>query len=214
MENKAFRRITDIYFMQQNDEVSQQKTETRKILKSTRASIPEATRMNAANSITEQILRLDEIRDARTIFIYISYASEVHTHALIKALLAAGKTLAVPKIVKSDYMQAETFSSWEDLVPGELGILTPTDSTPCNGPFDVAITPGLGFTLSGQRMGFGRGYYDKWFAQNKVRHKIALAFEVQLINEMPVEDTDVPMEKIVTEKRVIVVRSSVFNRSL
>ena len=200
--------------MQQNDEVSQQKTETRKILKSTRASIPEATRMNAANSITEQILRLDEIRDARTIFIYISYASEVHTHALIKALLAAGKTLAVPKIVKSDYMPAETFSSWEDLVPGELGILTPTDSTPCNGLFDVAITPGLGFTLSGQRMGFGRGYYDKWFAQNKVRHKIALAFEVQLINEMPVEDTDVPMEKIVTEKRVIVVRSSVFNRSL
>lgn len=200
--------------MQQNDKVSQQKTETRKILKSTRASIPEATRMDAANSITEQILRLDEIRDARTIFIYISYASEVHTHALIKALLAAGKTLAVPKIVKSDYMQAETFSSWEDLVPGELGILTPTDSTPCNGPFDVAITPGLGFTLSGQRMGFGRGYYDKWFAQNKVRHKIALAFEVQLINEMPVEDTDVPMEKIVTEKRVIVVRSSVFNRSL
>ena len=200
--------------MQQNDEVNQQKTETRKILKSTRASIPEATRMNAANSITEQILRLDEIRDARTIFIYISYASEVHTHALIKALLAAGKTLAVPKIIKSDYMQAETFSSWEALVPGELGILTPTDSTPCNGPFDVAITPGLGFTLSGQRMGFGRGYYDKWFAQNKVRHKIALAFEVQLINEMPVEDTDVPMEKIVTEKRVIVVRSSVFNRSL
>ena len=200
--------------MQQNDEVNQQKTETRKILKSTRASIPEATRMDAANSITEQILRLDEIRDARTIFIYISYASEVHTHALIKALLAAGKTLAVPKIVKSDDMQAETFSSWEDLVPGELGILTPTDSTPCNGPFDVAITPGLGFTLSGQRMGFGRGYYDKWFAQNKVRHKIALAFEVQLINEMPVEDTDVPMEKIVTEKRVIVVRSSVFNRSL
>lgn len=200
--------------MQQNDEVNQQKTETRKILKSTRASIPETTRMDAANSITEQILRLDEIRDARTIFIYISYASEVHTHALIKALLTAGKTLAVPKIVKSDYMQAETFSSWEDLVPGELGILTPTDSTPCNGPFDVAITPGLGFTLSGQRMGFGRGYYDKWFAQNKVRHKIALAFEVQLINEMPVEDTDVPMEKIVTEKRVIVVRSSVFNRSL
>ncbi len=200
--------------MQQNSEVSRQKSETRKILKSARASIPEATRMDAANSITEQILRLDEIRDARAIFIYISYASEVHTHALIKALLNAGKTLAVPKIVNSDYMQAETFSSWEDLVPGELGILTPTDSTPCNGPFDVAITPGLGFTLSGHRMGFGRGYYDKWFAQNKVRHKIALAFEVQLVDEMPVEDTDVPMEKIVTEKRVIVVRSSVFKRSL
>jgi len=54
-------------------------------------------------------------------------------------------------------------------------------------------------------MGFGRGYYDKWFAQNKVRHKIALAFELQLVDEIPVEDTDMPMEKIVTEKRVITI---------
>jgi 5-formyltetrahydrofolate cyclo-ligase len=191
--------------MHQHDEVSQQKTETRKVLKSARASIPEATRIGYANCITEQVLKLDEINNARTIFIYISYASEVHTHALIKALLDAGKTLAVPKIVNSNTMEAETFSSWENLIPGELGILTPADSTPCDGPFDVAITPGLGFTLSGHRMGFGRGYYDKWFAQNKVRHKIALAFEVQLVDEIPVEDTDMPMEKIVTEKRVITI---------
>ena len=191
--------------MQQNSEVSQQKTETRKMLKSARANIPEATRMGYSNSITEQVLKLDEIMDARTIFIYISYASEVHTHELIKTMLDAGKTLAVPKIIDSDYMQAETLSSWEDLIPGELGILIPADSTYCYGSFDVAITPGLGFTLSGHRMGFGRGYYDKWFAQNKVRHKVALAFEGQLVDEMPVEDTDVTMDKIVTEKRVIVV---------
>ena len=143
--------------MQQNSEVSQRKSETRKMLKSARAKLPETTRMAYANSITEQVLKLDEIRNAGTIFIYISFASEVHTHALIKALLDAGKTLAVPRIVNSDYMQAETFSSWEDLVPGELGILNPTDSTPCDGSFDVAIIPGLGFTLSGHRMGFGRG---------------------------------------------------------
>lgn len=191
--------------MQQNSKVSQRKSETRKMLKSARASIPEATRMGYANSITEQVLRLDEIRDARLIFVYISYVSEVHTHALIRALLDAGKTLAVPKIVNSDIMKAVTFSSWEDLIPGELGILTPVDSTPCDGPFDVSITPGLGFTLTGHRMGFGRGYYDKWFVQNKVKHKIALAFEAQLVDEIPVEDNDVLMDKIVTEKRVIVV---------
>lgn len=191
--------------MQQDKQVSRQKAETRKMLKILRAKLPKANRLDYSNSITEQVLKLDEIRDARTIFIYISYASEVHTHELIKAMLDAGKTLAVPKIVNSDYMEAETFSSWEDLIPGELGILTPADSTPFDGSFDVAITPGLGFTLSGHRMGFGRGYYDKWFAQNKVRHKIALAFELQLVDEMPFEDTDVPVEKIVTEKRVIVV---------
>ena len=126
--------------------------------------------MGYANSITEQVLRLNEIRDARMIFIYISYASEVHTHALIKTLLDTGKTLAVPKIVNSDYMEAEPFLSWEDLILGELGILTPADSMPCHGPFDVAIVPGLGFTLSGHRMGFGRGYYDKWFTQTGTIH--------------------------------------------
>jgi 5-formyltetrahydrofolate cyclo-ligase len=102
-------------------------------------------------------------------------------------------------------MVAGSFSSWGDLVPGELGILTPANSQSCSGPFDVALTPGLGFTLSGHRMGFGRGYYDKWFAQNRVNHRIALAYEVQLVDEIPVEDTDVPMEKIVTEQRIIII---------
>ena len=191
--------------MQQNMQVSQQKAETRKMLKTARAIIPEATRLDYSNSITEQVLRLDEIKNARMIFIYISYATEVHTHELIKVLLDDGKTLAVPKIVDSEFMGSESFSSWEDLVPGELGILTPGNSKPCSGPFDVALTPGLGFTLSGHRIGFGRGYYDKWFAQNKVSHKIALAYELQLVDEIPVEDTDVPMEKIVTERRVIII---------
>ncbi len=189
--------------MQQNNEISQQKAESRKMLKTARANIPEATRRAYSNSITEQVVKLDEVISARIIFIFISYATEVHTHELIKALLAAGKILAVPKIIKSETMQAETFESWEDLHFGELGILTPTRSNPCAGPFDVALTPGLGFTLSGHRMGFGRGYYDKWFSQNAVKHKIALAFEAQLLETIPVEDTDVPMDKIVTEKRVI-----------
>ena len=191
--------------MQQNEQINQQKAETRKMLKTARAKLPEATRLNYSNSITEQVLKLDEIKNARTIFIYISYATEVRTHELIKTLLHAGKTLAVPKIVDSDFMEAETFSSWKDLILGELGILTPGNSEPCSGPFDVALTPGLGFTLSGHRMGFGRGYYDKWFAQNEVSHKIALAYEAQLVEDIPIEDTDVPMEKIVTEQRVITI---------
>ncbi|MCK5431209.1 MAG: 5-formyltetrahydrofolate cyclo-ligase [Gammaproteobacteria bacterium] len=205
MKNKAFQPIRDSQFMQQNKQVSQQKAETRKMLKTARAKLPEATRLDYSNSITEQVLKLDEIRNAKTIFIYISYASEVYTHDLVKTLLEDGKTLAVPKIVDSDFMEAESLSSWEDLIPGELGILTPANSKPCNGPFDIALTPGLGFTLSGHRMGFGRGYYDKWFAQNEVKHKIALAFEAQLVDEIPIEDTDVPMEKIVTEQRVITI---------
>ena len=205
MKNKALRRIRDNQFMQQNKQVCLQKTETRKMLKTVRAKLSEDVRSDFSNSIAKQVLMLDEIRNAKIIFIYISYATEVHTHKLIKALLDNGKTLAVPKIVDSDFMEAETFSSWENLIPGELGILTPDNSKPCSGPFDIALTPGLGFTLSGHRMGFGGGYYDKWFARNKVNQKIALAYEVQLVDEIPIEDTDVSMNMIVTEQRVITI---------
>ena len=191
--------------IKQDQQIIQQKAKTRSILKTARANIPELTRLDHSKSITERVLKLDEIRQARAIFIYISYATEVHTHHLIKHLLAAGKILAVPKIINAEYMQAEILSSWEDLVPGELGILIPGNAEPCNQPFDVAIVPGLGFSLSGQRIGFGRAYYDRWFAQNKTRHKIALAYEAQLLAEIPVTATDVPMEKIVTEERVITI---------
>jgi len=50
---------------------------------------------------------------------------------------------------------------------------------------------------------FGRGYYDKWFANNNVQNKIALAFEKQLVDYLPIEDTDIPVDMIVTEKSVI-----------
>ena len=166
--------------------------------------------MNKDGDLNLNILKLGEcrIQSPMSGAKFVNGAEHVLYHddlGEIKALLDAGKTLAVPKIVDSDFMEAETFSSWEDLVPGELGILTPGNSKPCSGPFDVALTPGLGFTLSGHRMGFGRCYYDKWFAQNKVSHKIALAYEAQLVEDIPVEDTDVPMEKIVTEQRVITI---------
>lgn len=191
--------------MQQNQQVRQQKAETRKRLKKIRAELPDGIRLDYNNSITEQVLKLNEVQSSKIIFIYISYATEVHTHALMRILLDVGKTLVVPKIIDSDFMQAESLSRWEDLIPAELGILTTANSNPYSGSFDIAIVPGLGFTISGHRIGFGRGYYDKWFAQNKVDHKIALAYEIQLIEDIPVENTDVPMEKIVTEKRVITV---------
>ncbi len=191
--------------MRPDNTVSQQKTKYRKILKTVRANIPEMERMKHANSITEQVLNLDEIRDAGIIFIYISCATEVHTHHLIKNLLATGKILTVPKIVNSEYMQTEFFSSWEDLVPGKLGILTPASTRTCNESPDVAIVPGLGFSFSGHRLGFGQGCYDKWFAKNKVKHKIALAYEAQLVDKIPFEETDVLMDKIITEQRIIVI---------
>ncbi len=186
----------------QHNTLAARKSETRAKLKQIRASIPAEMRTIYSEAITRNLLSLAEIQTARTIFLFISYGNEVHTHELLKYFLNQGKILAVPKILPTKTMIAVPFSRWEDLTPGELGILTPLGEIPYAGDFDVVITPGLGFTPAGHRIGYGRGYYDKWFASHKLNHKIAITFEEQIMDKLPVDDYDVMIDMIVTEKRI------------
>lgn len=183
----------------------QQKSKLRQVLKATRTQLNKDTYQYKSQSIIKKTLQLNAIQAANNIFIYISHGSEVHTHNLIDELLNIGKTLAVPKIINDHDMHAVYMTGWKNMTTDRMGILTPTDSQHCTHQFDVVITPGLGFTLHGQRIGYGRGYYDKWFSKHDTKHKIGLAFEIQLLDTMPTETTDIAMDKIVTEKRVITV---------
>jgi len=188
--------------MKYND-FTQQKAEIRAKLKQIRASIPKHDRLTHSKIITQKNLELDEIKAALHIFIYISYASEVDTHELINTLLEQGKMLAVPKIINAETMIATAFTDWETLIPDNLGILTPANVTPYPEPIDIVVTPGLGFTPAGYRIGYGRGYYDNWFAEHPVKHKIALAFEAQILDELPINEFDIPVDKIITEDQII-----------
>lgn len=183
--------------------IKRRKSEIRAGLKKIRAAIPPETRKSHSENIARLLLNLEDIISVQTIFIYISYGSEVDTHTLIEYFLKEGKILAVPKIINSDHMIATRFTRWEDLTPGQLGILTPAGNDPYDGGIDIVITPGLGFTQEGYRLGYGRGYYDQWFAGHKAIKKIALAYEAQVINEIPVREKDIPVDMIVTETRVI-----------
>ena len=190
-----------------NSALAAQKAEFRAKLKEIRAAIPQTDRETFSKTITQTVLALEEISLARHIFIYISYGNEVGTHELIDALLTQGKQLCVPKIINSASMLAVPFSSWQELKTGQLGILTPKDSNPVTATIDVVITPGLGFTEEGYRIGYGRGYYDQWFSQHPVQHRIALAFADQILDELPVDEFDIPVSKILTNTRIIDVQS-------
>lgn len=183
--------------------ITEQKAEIRARLKQIRAAIPADDRQKLSLAITGKILDLGAIRRSQHIFIYISCDSEVGTHDLINELLKQGKNLAVPKIIDSDHMEAVAFNDWDELETGQLGILTPKSSEPMAGKFDIVITPGLGFTTKGYRIGYGRGYYDKWFATHHVQQKIAVTFDAQIIKTLPVTEFDVPVNMIVTESRII-----------
>ena len=183
--------------------ISNQKQKLRQRLKQIRQDINEETRSSYNESIYRHFFSLPQVKLAKTLFCFISNGSEVETHPMINQLLNVGKSIVVPKITDRQSMIAVSFTDWKDVLPGRLGILSPSTSEPTHNKIDICITPGLGFSITGQRLGFGRGYYDMWFSNNRVATKIALSYECQLVENIPTNETDVAMNMIVTEKRIM-----------
>ena len=179
------------------------KQKLRAEMRSLRAEIPENTRASHSAGIQTQVLELEQITQASTVFCFISYGDEINTHPLLKQFLALGKIVAAPKIVSNNKMLSVQFKAWHDLEKAQRGILAPKSMVPLETSFDVSITPGLAFTESGKRIGYGAGYYDRWFSNNKVGLKIGLAFEAQIIKDIPTDEYDQKVDMIVTEQRVI-----------
>jgi len=189
--------------MHNRDSLRTQKAPFRVHLRQIRSGLLASLRLSHSRLIHGHLYGLDEVIAANSAFIYVSYASEVDTHAIIRRFLDEGKSLAVPRIIDANHMISVPFTSWEDLKPDTMGIMTPETTTAYSGALDIAITPGLGFSIDGRRIGFGRGYYDRWFQANTVKTKIALAYEAQLLEQLPAGRNDIPVDIIVTEKRVI-----------
>ena len=182
------------------------KTALRQTLLSTRESFAKIDNKYNNQLITRKLLGLSVVHEARAAFVYVSTTGEVETHHLIDQLTARGVVVLVPRIRDRVHMRAVRFPGWAAMEPGPLGILAPADDTTWSEPIDVAIIPGLGFTLSGERLGFGAGYYDRWLASNGKMTKIGVAFEYQITGRIPHEPHDVPMDLITTESRLIEIR--------
>jgi 5-formyltetrahydrofolate cyclo-ligase len=188
--------------MEIDDAKASRKTFLRDRLKTLRSSLPVARRAEFSQIIAERLFQMEKIKSARVFFTYISCGAEVETRGIIKRLLEEAKLVTVPRIA-DNRMEARAFTAWEEMSPGQLGIPTPKSGHEYQGRIDVVITPGLGFTVEGHRIGFGRGYYDQWFSSHPVGFKVALAYEAQIVAGIPLDPHDVPVDCIVTEKRVI-----------
>jgi 5-formyltetrahydrofolate cyclo-ligase len=184
----------------------EQKKQLRNEIKQRRSMLSESERAEKSQQISQFLHEIPEFNRAKSIFCFISYLDEVETHPLISELLQRNIKLSVPKIMNKTEMLAIPLEDLSELEPDKMGILTPKSSLASTDPFDIAITPGLGFTEKGDRLGYGRGYYDRWFANNQVTSKIGVAFETQIVDELPLEETDMPLDMLVTEKRIIDLR--------
>jgi 5-formyltetrahydrofolate cyclo-ligase len=155
-----------------------------------------------SRKIIESLVSLKEYDDALIVMPYISLNIEVDTRKFIKSELIKGKSIVVPFIEGSN-IQISKLKDFSDLNEGKFGVLEPMKKEKYDGKIDLVIVPGVAFDLHGGRIGFGKGYYDKFLDRFKDSLRIALAFEEQIVDNVPVEEHDQPVDMIITEKRVI-----------
>ena len=190
-------------------DVPSQKASLRTLLLQRRERLsPEAVHQKS-EAIRQQLFTLDEFRAAGLIHFYISMGREVETLPMIQAALALRKRVVVPVVVPEsmDLLLSE-LSKDSLLVPGPRGTLQPRADQihPIQmNEVDLMLVPGVAFDRYGHRLGRGFGYFDRLLSQSfkKPMPIIALAYELQLVEDVPVTDQDRTVDKIVTEDRVI-----------
>ena len=166
-----------------------------------RNGIPAEERLEKSRRITEHILKSEAWGQAKTIFSFVSMGSEVETKEILKQAWKEGKTVAVPKTDKKREMIFLKIDSFSDLQKGRFGVMEPMtqkELIPEEG--DLFLVPGALFDRKKNRIGYGGGYYDTYFEKYGGCRKVGLAFSEQISEEwIPVEETDIPLDDIVTE---------------
>lgn len=161
--------------------------------------------------ITEQLLQLDLLQEAVTVFVYVDFRSEVKTRRLILQMQSLGKKVVVPVtlLLERDLLPVRITSLENDLAPGYASILEPVKAirnTNSVSPesIDIIVLPGSVFDEYGGRMGYGGGFYDRFVSQKAPQAlRIGLCYDLQVVPEAPLQDHDERMDMIVTEKRII-----------
>ena len=183
------------------------KPQIRAEVRAKRDALSDKERAAGTRRIVERLLLHPDVHRARTVLLFASYGSEVHTDDLAKELMKRGKAVAFPKITSvAGLMTLWQIKHLDALIPHKHGIRAPdvTRSQPIEPiTVDCVIYPGLAFTKGLSRLGQGGGYYDRLstkIADNCAR--IGVCFETQLVNELPQEAHDAKVHWVVTEVTV------------
>ena len=188
-------------------EVPEAKLELRRRALAARNALPGAERARLSAAVCTRAAALPELADAGTIMLFAAFRSEVDTEPLLTWALAAGKAVCCPRILGPRHMAAYRVTDLSaDLVPGAWGIPEPREGLEEVAPdrMDVVVVPGAAFDTTGRRCGYGGGFYDTYLPGTRPGIPwVALAFEVQFVDELPCEPHDLACGVLVTEARTI-----------
>ena len=181
----------------------------RKQILGARDLLSASERLDKSSSATQNFWSLPEMQYWSTLFIYVHFRSELETLELIHRCLSEGKRVAVPLVDASTVSMIPLLikDPEKDLVPGYYGIPEPDPQKSLRvaaREIDAAVIPGSVFDIHGGRLGYGGGYYDRFLVNDAPQAKrIGLAFEMQVVEQVPVQPHDQPLDILVTEKRIV-----------
>ncbi len=181
-----------------------EKTALRRQCLAKRAAV--ADREEKDSAIFRHVTALEEWRRAPRVYLYLSAKGEPDTFALARAALGSGKEVLAPVCGEGEgQMQFYAFSSFQELRPGKWGILEP-DPQACRlseNKKGLCLVPGLAFDKSGARLGYGKGYYDRFLAAMEI-DTVGLCYQALLMEHLPAESHDKRVGLVATEAGVTV----------
>jgi 5-formyltetrahydrofolate cyclo-ligase len=187
------------------------------------ARLAPGRRRAASAAVTQRLMNLPAVRAARTLMVFLSLPTEIDTWPIIGWAWREGKRVAVPRIEPShdgadgplerrdmvavalEPADVEGVAAHPAVRPGPLGILQVPDTPPLDvSEIDVALVPCQAVDRSGNRLGKGGGFFDRFLARPDFRAQpIALAFHEQVLDQVPVAGGDRPVSMIVTDAEVL-----------
>jgi len=155
------------------------------------------------DGIVKKLSRLQEFRKAGTILFYLPIHGEVNLRGLFSKFVL-NKKFILPRIKDEKTLHLYHIDDLEDTAPGKFKIPEPKLhlQRAAASEVDLALVPGVAFAKSGHRIGYGKGFYDRLIKKIK-GPKIGIAYDFQMVENIPAEKHDTPMDIIVTEKRIL-----------
>ncbi len=177
------------------------KNEIRAIMKKRRRDTPPDVLLKLSARICTRLIETSLFKEAGSIWCYVPLPGEVDTTALFRAAWAGNKTAAAPKVTP-DGLRFHVIRSFSDLTEGHFHVREPEGGEIAEDDSALIILPGLSFDKKGNRIGYGKGYYDRFLSSHPGLRTAGAAFDFSVMDDLPHKESDVRADIVVTESRI------------
>ena len=178
-----------------------EKRKTRDRIKKLRLNLTKEQVAEDSELIYNKIIDSKIFESAKVIMSYMSFQNEIDTEKINDYIISCGKKLLLPKMLDREIIKAIEYTG-EFKIDNSFGIKEPVGEI-YDGDIDLVIVPGVVFDREGNRIGYGRGYYDRFLKLYSRARKISLAYEFQILDRLEVEKHDEKIDEIVTKNNII-----------